>query len=72
MFFSCNLSTLNQFECVLMNNQEWKVTSKIVNVYSNKPLFYLFSSIKTSKCSGSYNNINGPYERLCFLMLLKI
>ena len=27
-------------------------------------LFYPFS-IKTSKCSGSYNNINDPYAKMC-------
>ena len=30
----------------------------------NEPLFYPFI-IKTSKCSGSCNNINDPYAKLC-------
>ena len=47
-----------------MKNQECKVRLEIVNVNSNKPLFYPFS-IKTSKCSGSCNNINDPYAKLC-------
>ena len=47
-----------------MNNQECKVRREIVNVNSNKPVFYPFS-IKTSKCSGSCNNINDPYAKLC-------
>ena len=42
-----------------MNNQACKVRPVIVNVNSNKPVFYPFS-IKTSKCSGSCNNINDP------------
>ena len=63
MFFG-SLSSVNPLECVLMNNQECKVRSEIVNVNSNEPLFYRFS-IKTSKCSGSCNNINDTYAKLC-------
>ena len=29
-----------------------------------KPVFYPFS-IKTGKCSGSCNNINDPYAKIC-------
>ena len=47
-----------------MNNQECKVRPQIVNVNSDKSVFFQFS-IKTSKCSGSCNNINGPYARIC-------
>ena len=47
-----------------MTNPECKVRLQIVNVNSNKPIFYLFS-IKTSKCSGSCNNINDPYAKTC-------
>ena len=47
-----------------MNNQECKVRAEIINVNSNEPLFYPFS-IKTSKCSGSCNNINDPYAKFC-------
>ena len=36
----------------------------IVNVNSSEPVFYPFS-IKTSKCSGSCNNINDPYAKIC-------
>ena len=64
MFFGCNLSSVNPLECVSMNNQECKVRPEIVNVNSNEPLFYPFS-IKTSKCSGSCNNINDSYAKLC-------
>ena len=58
MFFG-SLSRVNLLECVSMNNQECKVRPEIVNINSNEPLFYPFS-IKTSKCSGSCNNINNP------------
>ena len=47
-----------------MNNQECKVRPEIVNVNSDEPVFYPFS-IKTSKCSGSCNNINDPYAKIC-------
>ena len=59
-----NLSNVNSLECVSMGNQKCKVRPEIVNVNSNEPLFYPFS-IKTSKCSGSCNNINDPYAKLC-------
>ena len=63
MIFS-NLSNVNPLECVSMNNQECKVRPEIVNVNSNGPLFYPFS-IKTRKYSGSCNNINDSYAKLC-------
>ena len=44
-----------------MTNQECKVKPQIVNVNSNKPVFYPFS-IKTCKRSSSCNNINDPYN----------
>ena len=47
-----------------MNNQESKVIPETVNVNSKEPVFFLFS-IKTIKCSGSCNNINNPYAKLC-------
>ena len=53
-----------------LNNQECKVRPEIVNVNSNEPLFYRFS-IKTSKSSGSCNNINDPYAKLCFADVVK-
>ena len=46
-----------------MNNQVCKVKPEIINVNSNEPVFYSFS-IKTSRCSGSCNNINGPYAKI--------
>ena len=54
---------MNPLECVSMNNKECKKRPEIVNVNSNKPLFYPLS-IKTSKCSGSCNKINDPYAKL--------
>ena len=45
-----------------MNSQACKVRPEIINVNSNEPVFYPFS-IKTSKCSGSCNNMNDPYAK---------
>ena len=64
MFFGCNLSSVNPLKCISMNNQECKVRPQIVNVNSDEPVFYPFR-IETSKCSGSCNNINDLYEKLC-------
>ena len=64
VFFGCNLLSVNPLKCVSMNNQECKVSPEIVNVNNNEPVFYPFS-IKVSKCSGSCNNINDPYAKLC-------
>ena len=47
-----------------MTNQGCKVKPQIVNVSSDEPIFYPFS-IKTSKWSGSCNNINDPYAKMC-------
>ena len=47
-----------------MNNQECKTRTKIINTNYNEPVFYPFS-IKENKCSGSCNNINEPYAKLC-------
>ena len=52
-------------KCVsIMTNQECKLRTQIVNVNSDEPVFHPFS-IKTSKCSGSCNNINDPYAKMC-------
>ena len=59
-----NLLSAAPLSCISMNNQECKVRPQIVNVNSDEPVFYPFS-IKTSKCSGSCNNINDPYAKIC-------
>ena len=47
-----------------MNNEECKVRSQIVNLNKDEPVSFPFS-IKTSKCSGSCNNITNPCAKLC-------
>ena len=64
MMFFDSLQSINPLEYVSMNNRKREVRPEIINVNSNEPLFYTFS-IKTRKCSGSCNNINYPYAKLC-------
>ena len=47
-----------------MKNQECKVRPEIVNVNNKEPVLFPFS-IRTSKCSGSCNNIDDPYAKFC-------
>ena len=74
--FSIGLTILSNFtnasslSCISMNNQPCKARPEIINVNSNNPIFYPFS-IKTSKCSGSCNNINDPYARICVPDIVK-
>ena len=63
MIFLGNLTNVNPLECISMKNQECKVRPKIVDVSSNNPVFYPFST-KVNKCSGNCNNINDPFVRI--------
>ena len=63
MFFGCNLSIVNPWKFISMNNQECKVRPQILN-NSDEPVLFSFS-IKRSKCNCSYNNINDHYEKWC-------
>ena len=58
-FFSCNA-----LKCVLMNNQECKIRPEIINSNSNEHLLYPYD-VKINKCSGSCNNINDLYAKMC-------
>ena len=58
------LTNANLLSCISMNNQECKTRPQFVNVNGDEPLFFPFS-IKTSKCSGSCNNISYPYAKIC-------
>ena len=62
---SCaSLLSATQLSCISVKNQECKIRPEIININSDKPVFYLFS-IKTRKCSSSSNNINDPYAKIC-------
>ena len=67
---SVHLLTVTPLRCISMTNQECKVRPEIINVNSDEPVFYPFS-IKTSKCSGSCNNINDPRAKLCVPDVIK-
>ena len=54
----------NLLSCISMNNQEYKTRPQVVNVNGDEPVFFPFS-IKTNKCSGSCNNINYLYAKIC-------
>ena len=68
--FLSSLVGTTSLNCISMKNQECKVRPEIINVNSNEPVFYPFS-IKTSKCSGSCNNINNPYAKICARNVIK-
>ena len=70
MFFGCSLYSVNTLECVSINNQECKVRPEIFHVNSNQPVFYPFC-IRTSKWSGSCNNISDSYAKLCVPDVIK-
>ena len=61
-----NAKSLNAIplSCISMNNQECKTRPQTVNVNGDEPVFFPFS-IETSKCSGSCNDINYPYQNIC-------
>ena len=59
-----SFTSINLLICISMNNQECKTRPQVVNVNGDEPVFFPFS-IKTSKCSGSCNNINHLYAKIC-------
>ena len=71
LLFLSSLVSTTPLSCIWMNNLECKVRPEIINVKSDEPVLYPFS-IKTSKCSGSCNNINYRMQKYAFLMMQKI
>ena len=69
-FFNYNVLNVNSLKCVSMNNQECRARSEIINNNSNEAIFYPFS-ILVNKCSGSCNNINDLYSKLCVPDIVK-
>ena len=58
-------------KCVSMNYQECKVRPLVLNVNNDEFVFFLPLSVKTSKWSGSCNNINDPYAKMCVPVVVK-
>ena len=67
---SVNPLSSTLLSCISMNNQNCEVKPKLINVYSDEPALYPFS-IKTTKCSGSCNNMNNPYPKMCVVDVVK-
>ena len=63
-FVSCGALNAIPLKCVSMSDQECKVRPIIMNINSNEPLFYPYS-IAVNKCSGSCNDTNNLYAKLC-------
>ena len=63
-----SFTNANSLSCISMSNQVCKTRPQVVNVNGDESVFFPFS-IETSKCSGSCNNINYPYTKICFLTL---
>ena len=70
MFTAMRFFSYNALKYVSMNNQEHKIRSEIIDINRNEPTFYHYI-IEVNKCSGSCNNINDPYSKLCVPDLLK-
>ena len=72
--FFVGLTILSSFtnaiplSCISMKNQECKTRPQVINANGDEPVFFPFS-IETINCSGSCNNINYPYAKICVLML---
>ena len=55
---------VKSLECMSMINQKCMSRPKIVDVNADEPVFYPYL-IKVNKYSGSCNNINDPFAKLC-------
>ena len=64
------LSVANLLKCISMSNKQCKVRPVIMNINSNEPSFCPYS-ILVNNCSGSCNNINDPYAKLCVPDVIK-
>ena len=60
----------NSLSFISMNNEECKTRPQVVNVNGDEPVIFPFST-ETSKCSGSCNNINYPYVKICVPNVVK-
>ena len=60
----------NSLSFISMNNEECKARPQVVNVNGDEPVIFPFST-ETTKCSGSCNNINYPYVKICVPNVVK-
>ena len=61
---------VNALECVSVINQKCMGRPKIIETNPDKPVFFPYS-IKINKCSGSCNNPNDPFAKLCVPDIVK-
>ena len=69
LFSVCTIRTFGELlffnlkrpiKCVSLNNQPCETKPTIVNINSNKTLFYPFT-VSVNKCGGSCNTVDDPY-----------
>ena len=63
VFYGALISS-NPLKYVSMNYQECRVIPAMVNINNNEPLFHLYR-ILVNKRSGSCNDFNNRYGKLC-------
>ena len=74
--FLVGLTILSNFtneiplSCISMKNEECKMRPQVININGDKSVFFAFS-IEISKCSGSCNNINYLYAKICVPDIVK-
>ena len=56
--------------CISMKNQAFKTRPQVINVNGDGPVLFPFI-IHTSKCSGSCNNINYSYAKICISDIIR-
>ena len=59
-----NMVKVKSLECMSVVNQKCMSRPKILDINTNKPVFYPYS-IKVNKCSRDCNNINDSMTKLC-------
>ena len=70
-FTAMTLFSYNALKCVSTNNLESIIRQQMININSNEPSFFPYS-VEVNKCSGSCNDINDPYVKLCVPDAIKI
>ena len=68
--FLSTLTDVNTLSCISVSNQKCETRPQIININGDDPVVFSFS-IKTSKCSGSCNNINNSRTKLCVPDIVK-
>ena len=69
-FTNANSLNANSLSCISMKSLECKTRPQVIHVNGDEPVFFSFS-IETNKCSGSCNNIDYPYAKVCVPDIVK-